>query len=429
MISFTDEESFATKLATALQSAVNFYNQSKDPTDAVIKAAEENGFLPPGAKRLTEALNRTLSITHFSSSTDKTAEFELADPAEVLRRLYGAETSKIAENSCSDFTSLMESYALPERNLYDTTIQDTVVKAAEETLVSTFVSRHSARTQKFAREILLQAVKAAESTSSVALDTVDSLLDGLAKQLRNECTGDLSKLNQKLAFVVTAASTEPELGTVALKLSEYFPVGYINKQASYTFDSVLDTSSIESHLLVLKEASEALGIYAQSLAIKEAMEKELSSVASADYTRSIPKQAADGDPKKDKAPTFTSLITGNAPMKVDILRSMAGSDADVGAYKQTGKMLTNLHRELLLAKLLRRDPVLSNVDPNQVIAAYENLMRLSPEVANQPGTVASVLRSSVQTDALSPYDAEQLVKLNRGIAGGKPSADGDGKQE
>ncbi len=60
------------------------------------------------------------------------------------------------------------------------------------------------------------------------------------------------------------------------------------------------------------------------------------------------------------------------------------------------------------------DPVLSEVDPEAVVTAYQTLLTLAPELADERRVVILILRQSMQRMPLS-YDTEQMVKLNQAL--------------
>ena len=61
------------------------------------------------------------------------------------------------------------------------------------------------------------------------------------------------------------------------------------------------------------------------------------------------------------------------------------------------------------------DPILSKVNPAKVARAFEQILRLSPEISKEKEVVRAELRAMVSTQALSKYDAELLTKLDSGM--------------
>lgn len=77
--------------------------------------------------------------------------------------------------------------------------------------------------------------------------------------------------------------------------------------------------------------------------------------------------------------------------------------------------LDNMERKLLLQELMMTDPILSKVNPAKVARAFEQILRLSPEISKEKEVVRAELRAMVSTQALSKYDAELLTKLDTGM--------------
>lgn len=77
--------------------------------------------------------------------------------------------------------------------------------------------------------------------------------------------------------------------------------------------------------------------------------------------------------------------------------------------------LENMERKLLLQELMMTDSILSKVNPVKVARAFEQLMRLSPEISKEKEVVRAELRAMVASQALSKYDAELMTKLDAGM--------------
>ena len=77
--------------------------------------------------------------------------------------------------------------------------------------------------------------------------------------------------------------------------------------------------------------------------------------------------------------------------------------------------LDNMERKLLLQELMITDPILSKVNPSKVARAFEQLLRLSPEISKEKEVVRAELRAMVTTQALSKFDADLMTKLDTGM--------------
>lgn len=80
-------------------------------------------------------------------------------------------------------------------------------------------------------------------------------------------------------------------------------------------------------------------------------------------------------------------------------------DANEGA-------LGNLERKMLLQELIATDPVLKNVAVSKILRAYEQILRLAPQVARERELVRALLRQMTQSPAVEPFVGGQLTTLD-----------------
>ena len=59
------------------------------------------------------------------------------------------------------------------------------------------------------------------------------------------------------------------------------------------------------------------------------------------------------------------------------------------------------------------DKILSQEDPNAVAAAFRSVHQVSPDTTLNKEMLRSMLRSVVQSVAISPYDAKTLVDVDK----------------
>jgi hypothetical protein len=77
--------------------------------------------------------------------------------------------------------------------------------------------------------------------------------------------------------------------------------------------------------------------------------------------------------------------------------------------------LDNMERKLLLQELMMTDPILSKINPARVARAFEQLLRLSPEISKEKEVVRAELRAMVSSQALSKFDADLMAKTDVGM--------------
>lgn len=112
----------------------------------------------------------------------------------------------------------------------------------------------------------------------------------------------------------------------------------------------------------------------------------------------------------------TSKMLGKLVEKHDPLTesfSHVVSNQEIG--HRPNSTLDNMERKLLLQELMITDPILSKVNPAKVARAFEQLLRLSPEISKEKEVVRAELRAMVSSQALSTHDADLLSKTDLGM--------------
>jgi hypothetical protein len=123
---------------------------------------------------------------------------------------------------------------------------------------------------------------------------------------------------------------------------------------------------------------------------------------------------------------FGSLMSMGGLLSSGPMHDMAKhhmGDAAEAAFKPSGlhssakpnMTMDNMERKLLLQELMLTDPILSKVNPAKVARAYEQLLRLSPEVSKEKEVVRAELRAMTASQALGRFEADTLTKLDLGM--------------
>jgi hypothetical protein len=86
-----------------------------------------------------------------------------------------------------------------------------------------------------------------------------------------------------------------------------------------------------------------------------------------------------------------------------------------GVNPKANLTMENMERQLLLQELMLTDPILSKVSPQRVAKAYEQILRLSPQVSKEKEVVRAMLRQAVASQAVAPHDADQWTRLDTDI--------------
>lgn len=455
-----DNTSFTQQLQTALDDTVREFNKSRDPDAAVAKVACDFGFTPSGTQRLVETFNRARTIFHFTTSEDKTAEFRLADPEQVAKLMYSPE-APVKEASVLEGIALQGFYEGPEQDYAHTpaVLFSEKVAEAEPLPVENLHARITQQRNWFSKAA--EVAKNLYDTSSVYISREAS---ALANQMLMDAK-DADRLRTKFAEYSEACRRDPEISPVVEKVAEQFSRAYrLDEPVTIKFASVMDTAGIDKYLVATARIAGYLQKQAMATAVAEGIQKDaavfeesvntlfygqredadpdflLKRGASAGSASDKPKPA-DKDPEQrpwlnigesgglldtvSRGATFQAGKGMSGYIDADLFRSTTGAPIE-RENKELTSIASNVHRQLMLEDLLTNDPVLSAADPNSVINAYQGLLNLAPDVANQRPTVVAILRQAIHAqDAYSPYDADQLVRLNTALKNvkGVPAAE------
>lgn len=471
---------FKDRLMGALSSAVKNFNETKSANDAVIKAASDADFNPEQTKRLVEAFNTARTIHYYKVATDRTASFTLADPAIVLAGHFNSATEKAA--SATDYVDY-SCYNREEESYYPTAPHIKVASAPRQDELPPFET--IARQAVKAITDLRQTMKIAYDEARIMGNCAANSLSKIAEMLKLE---GVDAAKDKYSRIV-AATYDDATRPVIAKLAQFVPAPYrptkgqLYKAAAAP---VIDDRDIGHYCELIKEATDFMTEETNFLALagmfgKEAAEFEqewysLTGITAQapeaslsdfidvkaaqavqpkqpNYRQSVgPKKDDDDDDDDSWKKRKPESKPKSDPIGDYLFKGLAGSvgkgmgefynagvtrmmTADVAReQKQLSAELSNLHRQIMLQDLLVNDPVLSEEPPEAVANAYSALLQASPEVANNKEIVRAVLRQSVHSVAVSPYDAEVWTKLEknlqniRGTApGGRPHRDGKDK--
>ena len=116
------------------------------------------------------------------------------------------------------------------------------------------------------------------------------------------------------------------------------------------------------------------------------------------------KPSGGGGPGKNLT-SFLAYLTDSTKAQYD-------SQAQARIEKATAGV-NNLRRQLILQDLLVNDKVLSQENPNAVAAAFRSIHQVSPDTTLNKEMLRSMLRSAVQSVAISPYDAKTLADVDK----------------
>ena len=75
----------------------------------------------------------------------------------------------------------------------------------------------------------------------------------------------------------------------------------------------------------------------------------------------------------------------------------------------------NRNRAFLLQELISTDPIISKFPTHQTVDAYQQLLRIAPELSNEKEITRAFLRQAGASQAIDPFQAEQLISANNNL--------------
>lgn len=426
---------FKSQLKGVLSDAVSYFQDSGDPNAACIKAANEAGFNADQADRLVETFNTARVICHYKSADEKSSPCSLADKETVRRQLSkGASSEKAAEYDTADYGCYKQAesdYVVP------------AVKEAEFVLKEEKLSKEAEDWLSIRdRNKVLECIKTAEEEARAAESFADEIAEKVAAAISRNVSID--DVHDKMARIVAAYAMDDRYAAGVEKVAAYIPpasdpdISLLQKYASM---HVVDTSDLSEFVSAIKEASDFSAEAAAMTAYAETMRKQAQSVPGADglpddreglenlllRERILSERARrepavpDNDAGRSSSSSggkssggLSGLVDGKkfTEYLMDTVRSQRSSDSGSRINKAT-EGLNNVRRQLILQDLLVRDKVLSQEDPNRVAQIFRSVQQVSPDTTLNKEMLRSILRSAVQSVALSPYDAKTLADVDK----------------
>lgn len=415
------------------------------PNDAIIKAAGDLGLRPGEVRLVVRAYNTGRTNRQRLEGVDpmeKSAEFELADAQQVLERLYPSQiktaAAKEQETAIStDYlfgpaTFLQKRFAKQAAavGLLHTEPAPPRMKAAEAYIDTkiTFASRDVLKREyeKSRRKVaasydqltaaftsLIDGFRTPDCPPLPAVEKVAEWLHGksgalVLQQVRRANPLLFAKAKHRILdgekVAESLAADTPPLPQVAevVKLAE----AYTELRTAHA----ILTAELEKRAaaLVIDKAADP-GQYGHSLldGRQQARDKIASPMTNplgwmGAYTMTQKTLNPSGKEDSDFFSDSSSLLSGMTEKL---------SDPDHEAK------LREINSQATLTDLMSNDEVISGYDPEEVTAAYNDLVQLAPAIADQRILLQSMLRKRLAQGVLDPFEQEMLLRADKELRG------------
>lgn len=453
-------------LKYAVEQVVMHINHDRlEPQAALTKVATDLQLNHNFIKRAAEAVNVALTYNHMKTASDKSADFPIVDAKQVVDHIYGKKEKTAGELRAERFSSNQSAEVAPK---FDRYLNDPRYKTAYAAILSTEAPDSHPMSEgglyeksaNYLRDLRKAEDEALTKKAGCDWDANQAFCDVLG---RFEKAADYRTSWPEFETQVYAKHGEAAVGYLDLlykcaRTSE--PRGVhdskhqIFKQSAEAaaFDRFVQKAG-ELHTAV-KQAEEASANYAferdyVSTIFAEHRQQAEKNANVVEELTALEKVTAQKKKFKPSSELDPVLKRANEKCAADldaheemIKKAFSFIDSAVNQYQDAGKsnpLLTsssdadNRQRKFILQELAVTDPILKSIDPQKLVDSYSQMLAIAPELAKEKEIVRSTLRSMSASQALGPFEGQQLMQANneilkqRSMALGRPQGSQGGK--
>lgn len=445
----------------ALSEVIQQVNGGTPPTVALKKTASDLDLNPNYIHRVGEALNVALHYNHFKTASDRSAQFDIADIPGVVSELFDGKEKTAAQYAADTFGA---NEASDEVFNYNRMLRNPKYKEAYMKIASSDATEESYG---------LSFKGAYEKSANVIRDLEQGLDNARTEKVGAELSlnSDFSKIaahfrrdeGYRSSFGEFESQVYSKHGEAAVPYLDliYKTAGIsedrgVHDSGYVMFDPVREVEMFDTLMKSaenLLTAEETVKTAEENLEFERGYFQEIGKLVA--NNGSLAKSAEESDPVQIKKKDSSQKVAQEAevdPVLAKIeKRASLKKEAFMGQLFSLGNLLSktnvqeelikgvgerftgslnrphsgpspranltmeNMERQLLLQELMLTDPILSKVPPQRVAKAYEQILRLSPQVSKEKEVVRAMLRQAVASQAVAPHDADQWTKLDTDI--------------
>lgn len=417
------------KLMSAVEKTANYVADGLDPNDAIVKAAQDCGIAQGAIQLVVHAYNTgrtTKQRLQGHDALEKSAEFALADTDVVLEKLYPQTVKTAAQQQL--VTAVDPGYFCSPRAVLSRRDAPVMIKAAAASApVPTLpveplaaVKKADACVRQLRRELEQQRGQLSVTRDKFAV-AVDVLTDYFRqpnavplRQVRE--TGALLYGQPALDLLSHITNGRPGFD----KLADAHPRRDDDAtQAPYThLERALSLATdVTSQRVAFEKQAQAVEQQAGVL-LRPFVQPSLASQSILDPVTCSPdgeKQAGLGSGLLGVAGTMSLLndVTG------DIAKGVTPQDGGDMAKSQLANLtdpeheakLRSLDTQSNLTDLITRDDVLKGYHPEEISEAFNDIVQLSPRIADQKLLLQAALRKRLQQGSLDQFELDQMLGM------------------
>ena len=369
------------ELLAAVRETAWHVSSGCDPTDAVVKVAEDRSLTREHALRVAEAFNVNATLVQYkqASGEDRAEDFPLADPDKVIARLYPETIDSPVKAAALAWTPGSGAYVETRDFMLESLPAFCAQKAASGMTPAMLFDTIAADYRKEAA-----AFDRAKSELGQAAAALEETVDKLASYFTALGTGDSSELPEDVREMV--ADRIP-----ALRKEGYASIGTWKPALDAAYAARTRYIAVASKAASAEESLEKL---ADLVAVRvEAIKRAEGGMLGAGVAGAVVNEM------------LTPVDKDKAERKMDI--EMA-DPSFTGARK-------GMQAQVMLKDLVENDEVLRHAPQEEVVRAFNDIARLTPAVAEQPMLMRAYLRRVVESRGMDPFDLHDLVKTERDL--------------
>jgi hypothetical protein len=440
-----DKTAIARKVATAVETTIQFVEEGQEPSAALAKAAKEHSLLPEYVKLAAYAYNTGAQQAQRQESDgilDKVADFAIADADKAIETIWGPkEVEKVSSDYSSAPLWAERNYRQQDLSRIRSLQSPTLEKSAEhltsvkerETGDPKIAMAHAynrSLTEKRSAEEARYQASAANNRMLVAVSQLGDYFK-LAEMdrlpLRDVEWHANVKYGEKVTPLFSYVRGRNRMKDAAVDME---------KDAAQVRSMRVDPSQAPWSLIenCIKTAEEYLGLEEASKAKAADCETKVASLL--DPYGGPPGKKSQPPVEKGATGFLGGLMAGSlvgnpAAATAGLRRAGTGlSGAQDALKRQTSEAvesqlmaledpaheeeLKKIRAEAMLQDFLANDEIIGGHEPENVLQHYNELAQLMPEASGQPAVMRSALRERLTTQPAT-FDAAQLADIEKSL--------------
>lgn len=454
------------KLLGVIEKTADLVGGGMSPNDAVVKAASDAQLRPGEVSLVVQAYNTGRTNRQRQDNDDifsKVAEFELADAAEVLEKLYPSKV-KQASAPVPDLDPLSAEYTISPRPMLERKDRwekkATAVNWREfngETIETPTPLPRDTRSQLLKeageQQRRVHKLEEARRVKAAAFDAAGEIFRELTDYFRGVDALPIPVVKEAAAIlhgekgeqvIDQLTAVTPEL----LKLATHHNgQSLMGPRGRSTFAvSVDDLDATAEPFPKIAQLLDRIDTYKQAgAAYAEAEKAQEASVVppfSVPGTGSVLDQSYEVEKTAFGIPDPLSAL-GAYTMVSNVGKDVAGKLGNPEQERRTQQQVNGVINQLndpshelklreinaraSLQDLMLNDPVISGYGPEQVASAYNDIVQVSPSVSDQRMLMQTLLRKHLQQGQLDTFEQDKLLgfedSLRKQVQPGKGGGD------